>query len=228
MSSNADTALGARGDWWGETDEVESNQDAQSIAMVHERDRDWGVHHSFKPPQDRDAIVAFGLLRKSGTMLCGEQLHIPSWQGGDLAEAIALVLDDDPEFDGYGESLRLAYENKQVELTEPSIRPPSDTVRDQRHRKRYNPETGAISGTKLGTWCELKDRSAEELFGIVETAIEIYDPLPGETDGALEIAKTLKNDPDGPGDHAIMTAVVRFLRRPEVDVAQAVSYGQHQ
>lgn len=226
MSSNTETALGARGDWWGDTDE--SNRDPAEGTTPKERNRDWGTHHRFKSPQDRDAIVAFDLLRKSGTILCGEQLHIPSWQGGDLAEAIALVLDDDPDFDGYGDSLPISYENKQVELTEPSIRPPSEMVGEQRHRKRYNPETGAISGTKLGTWCELKDRPAKELFDIVETAIEIYDPLPGETDGALEIAKRLKHDPGGPNDHAIMTAVVRYLRRPEVDVSEAVSYGHHQ
>ena len=223
MSSNADTALGARSDWWGETDE--SNRDPADGATPDERDRDWGLHHHFKGPQDRDAIVAFGLLRKSGTMLCGEQLHIPAWQGGDLAEAIALVLDDDPEFEGHERSLRLNYENKETELTEPSIRPPSETVRDQRHRKRYNPETGAISGTKLGTWCELQDRPAEELFEIVDVAIEIYDPLASEADDALDIAKRLKHDPNGPGDHAIMTAVVRYLRRPEVDVGEAVSHG---
>ncbi|WP_159435683.1 hypothetical protein [Halobaculum gomorrense] len=48
-----------------------------------------------------------------------------------MAEAIALLLDDNPESKRYGASLQLSYENKDVELTEPSIRPPSKTVDDQ-------------------------------------------------------------------------------------------------
>ncbi|SHG37072.1 hypothetical protein [Halobaculum gomorrense] len=78
---------------------------------------------------------------------------------------------------------------------------------------------------KLDTCCELKDWPAEDMFEIVETPIVIKEPLPGNTDGPLEIAKALKHDPDNIGDRAIMSVDFQYLRRPEVDIGEVVSFG---
>jgi len=53
-------------------------------------------------------------------MLCKTTLLEEPWNGGRLAEAIALVLDDDPDFDGRHEQMHR--ENGEVELSEPCIR----------------------------------------------------------------------------------------------------------
>jgi len=87
-----------------------------------------------------------------------EQLCAFHFEGPDLDEFDAEI-DDPPEAWKAHNPNAQHHENREVELTEPTIRPPTETVRDQRHRKRVNEEIGYISGG-VSTGVVVKPRPA--------------------------------------------------------------------
>lgn len=109
------------------------------------------------------------------------------------------------------------------ELTPPSIRPPAETASQNRHRKRYNPESGAITGGE-GTWCELEPRSAQKFLGVVDESLGYLNVQPGSADPARRTAKRLKHHPEGPGDHGILTLTVK-VAKGKIDEDEAMSRG---
>lgn len=133
-----------RDDWFGD--------DADSPSIEHEAG-EYGVGDGpttnpgpageyRSDPNDPAAIVAFRILRKSATILCSRSQDEP---------------DDLDLHDAPGE----------VELSEPIARPPTDTVRGQRHRVRVNEEYGYLSGGH-STGCIIKDRPAEDFLAVVD------------------------------------------------------------
>jgi len=66
---------------------------------------------------------------------------------------------------------RPPHENREVELSEPELRPPTETVRDQRHRVRVNEEVGYLSGGH-STGVVLQDRSLEEFIAVLNLWLE--------------------------------------------------------
>jgi len=187
-----------RHNFWGEED---SNSDA-----------DDGVDDR-ADPNDPNALIAHELLLDTATMLCKTTLLEKPWNGGRLAEAIALVLDDDPDFDGRHEQMHR--KNGEVELSEPCIRPPTETVRDQRHRKRMNEEMGYITGGET-TGVIIQDRPLEEFMSVVHIWLEGRrgELLDREKREARQMAARLKQQGEM-RDVDVLTKVVAFVRDGE-------------
>jgi hypothetical protein len=188
----------ARHNWWGDTD-------TDADASVDDEDR--------ADPNDPNALIAHELLLDTATMLCKTTLLEDPWNGGRMAEAIALVLDDDPEFDGRHDQLHR--QNEEVELTEPCIRPPTETVRDQRHRKRMNEETGYITGGET-TGVIIQDRPLEEFMSVVHIWLEGRrgELLDREKREARQLAARLKQQGEL-RDVDVLTKVVAYVRNGE-------------
>lgn len=186
-----ETRLGARENYWGE--------DLSSDTSDHEDpDRDYGHAHRFKPPQNRNALLAHKLLRDSATMYCAETLY------GDP---------DDP--------WALHSENEAVELTDPEHHVPkgasstfgSAEAGQYRHRARVNEEAGYLSGPEGTTSVVIADRPTDEFLDVVESAIRVFDPRPSvecevrDRAGALKAAGEMR-------DVDVMERVVGWLREP--------------
>lgn len=110
-----------------------------------------------KPPE----IIAHKLLVEEATILCKTTLlESPDrgWQPHMDAEGIDAAPGHDP--------WAMHRENTERELSDPKIRPPSETVRDQRHRKRVEEFAGYISNAET-TACWIQDRPEEEFLQIV-------------------------------------------------------------
>jgi len=187
-----------RHNFWGE-------EDANSDAADGVDDR--------ADPNDPNALIAHELLLDTATMLCKTTLLEEPWNGGRLAEAIALVLDDDPNFDGRHEQMHR--ENGEVELSEPCIRPPTETVRDQRHRKRMNEEMGYITGGET-TGVIIQDRPLEEFMSVVHIWLEGRrgELLDREKREARQLAARLKQQGEM-RDVDVLTKVVAYVRDGE-------------
>jgi len=104
LSRNHETALGCRDDWWHESRAKEDHEPSRT-------DR--------PDPNDPATIIAHQILRETGTMLCATTLLEQPWNGGRMAELFAWCFDDEL-IDGRGYMLH--YENKAIELTEPTLR----------------------------------------------------------------------------------------------------------
>jgi hypothetical protein len=97
--------------------------------------------------------VAFNLLRETTTILCGT------------------TLDDDPDDDPHS----IPTENRPIELTDPAIRLGNHALDSnlpgelgtERHRKRFNPETGYITGGET-THVDIEKRPLPQLMELVE------------------------------------------------------------
>jgi hypothetical protein len=103
-------------------------------------------------------------------------------------------------------------EGRMVELTDPCIRPPTDTVRDARFRKRFNPETGYISGGESTsvTWAPM---ATDDLLELVDLYLEGRhgDLLDHQKESARELAYRQKKQGDL-SDYRIMSNVVEHVR----------------
>jgi len=205
-----DQELGSRDDWWGETD-TESETD------------DSNHHNSNRPdPNNPAEIIAQSILRETATMICATTLRDkPGIEGGQTAQLFAFL--DGEEFD----PLALHTENKAVELTDPAIRlgnhaPESSLVGEfgcERHRKRYNPESGYITGNET-TGVLIQDRPCDELLTVIElwlrgvAAREDNGVAESDVDDALTFAERLKQNVDHNGlrDVDIVSKVVDRVR----------------
>lgn len=184
-----------RDNWWGDTE-------ADTVVAVDDEDR--------PDPNDPNALIAHELLLDTATMLCKTTLLDEPWNGGRISEAIALVLDDDAAHDGRHEAMH--HENREVELTDPCIRPPTATVRDQRHRKRMNEEMGYITGGE-STGVIIQDRSLEEFMSVVQIWLEGRrgELLDREKREARQLAARLKQQGEL-RDVDVLTKVVASVR----------------
>jgi len=173
-----------RDNWWGDNDFEVAD----------------GEHADYGPP-DKDARLAHLILRQCTPKLCGRSVD----ELADDDEQKQIVLDVAPA---------------NLELTEPELHIPkngSETFGTQdygqfRHRRRYHPESGYITGGE-STWVELALVDHATLMECVEVAISLFDTLPRLDRKARERANELKRNPNGPVDKDIMAQVIAILRQ---------------
>ncbi|WP_049980252.1 hypothetical protein [Halolamina rubra] len=195
MSTNTESDGYRRDNWWGDAD----------------IDADSRVNAANRPdPNDPNELIAHRLLRDTASMLCKTTLLEEPWNGGRLAEAIALVFDDDPDFDGRSQVMH--YRQEPVELTDPEVRPPTATARDQRHRKRINREAGYISGGH-STGVLIQDRPLDAFMSVVQLwlAGRRTDLLESEKREARQLAARLKQQGEL-RDVDVLTRVIESVR----------------
>lgn len=198
MSRTQSDASPRRDNWWG--DDVDDTDDTDSGGHA--------VPQEGPPPDyDRDLAEwkAHSILVDSSTKLCG-QTHRGAPDRGWTPHMNAEGIDEAPGHDPWATH----HEKRKLELTEPAIRPPTDSVRDQRHRKRYNEETGYISGG-LSTWVELEDKPRQEFMQIVEACLghwQVSESLSdSDVDRLREKARRLKRDQET-SDRDILTRLI--------------------
>lgn len=194
MSTTTESDGYRRDNWWGDND-------AGAVAVVDGERPD---------PNDPNELIAHELLLDTATMLCKTTLLEEPWNGGRISEAIALVLDDDPDHDG--RHYQMHKTQGEVELTDPCIRPPTETVRDQRHRKRMNEEAGYITGGET-TGVIIQDRSLEEFMSVVQIWLSGRrgELLETEKREARQLAARLKQQGEL-RDVDVLAKVVEFVR----------------
>lgn len=174
-----------------------------------------------KPSQDKDEISAHWLLKQTAPTFCGQTSSGAPWNGGRLAEQVAWLeadvdaarLDDLSEavdrsdlIDGRGEQLH--HELKEVELSAPTEYPPAENAGAHRHARRHNPETGYLNWGET-TWIELGLLPFGQFMGVIEDAIEVFNPPPKQERKARNLAKRMKRNPEGPADKDILAEVIR-------------------
>jgi hypothetical protein len=205
---SSDESLGSRDDWWHD-EQIEDGAADES-----------GPEPERVDPNNPNEIVAHQLLRETGTMLCASTLFDdPGLEGGQTAELFVWLDDEDVDFD----PLALHTENKPVGLTDPAVRlgqhdTHSSLVGEwgtERHRKRFNPETGYLSGDET-TKVIIQDRSVAEFMSVVENWLrgqqrELRDC---EIEESLNLARRLKKNTqqNGMRDVDILTRVVEKVR----------------
>lgn len=195
MSTTTESDGYRRDNWWGD------NETGAVAAVEDDRRAD---------PNDPNELIAHELLLDTATMLCKTTLLEEPWNGGRMAEAIALVLDDDPDHDG--RHYQMHKEQGETELTDPVIRPPTETVRDQRHRKRMNEEAGYITGGET-TGVIIQDRPLEEFMSVVQIWLSGRrgELLEEEKREARQLAARLKHQGEM-RDVDVLTKVVASVR----------------
>ena len=156
-----------RGNFWGEMTDYDDqpDQDAGDYGVGDGPESNPGPGGTWKPdPNDPNEIIAHQLLRDTARMLCSETLFAaPALPGGRTQQLFAWLFDDDClEHDPGAHH----HAKREVELTEPRVRPPMETVRDQRHRVRINDEIGYLTGGH-STGVVLQDRRLEELIAVI-------------------------------------------------------------
>jgi len=182
-------------------------------------DRDWGIHHHFKP-DDKNEQIAHSLLRESATMLCYRTLFLPAWNGGRLAELCAWLFEGRC-IDGRGEAMHK--EKREVELTDPELHIPKNASDEfgtheygqYRHRRRVNPETGYISAGE-STSVHIQDRPEEQFLTLVREWLhardgELWD---WQREQTIQYARRLKRGGDE-GDVDVLTKVVKKVREKD-------------
>jgi|AntDeeMinimDraft_4_1070355.scaffolds.fasta_scaffold00712_7 hypothetical protein len=201
-----DKRLGSRDNWWGDSDEDSEHADLD----VDRPD-----------PNDPAEIIAHKLLRETATIICKSTLEDDPKPPCRTAELFAFL--DGETWDKYA----LHHENTVVELTDPVIRlgnhaPDSMLAGEwgtERHRKRYNPETGYITGDET-TAVLIQDRPCDELLAVIEQWLYGFAARPksgltqSDVDEALQYAKRLKQNAHHNGfrDVDIMAKVVARIR----------------
>jgi len=207
-----DVSLGDRSDWWGESDDTDTDTNAVDNETDHER----------VDPNDPAEIIAHSILRETATMICAATLKDdPGIEGGRTAKLFAFLDGETWNDDA------LHTERKAVELTNPAIRlgehdPDSSLVGEwgcERHRKRFNPETGYISGNET-TGVLIQDRPRDELLDVIEdwlrgvAARDDNGIREGDVDEGLVYAERLKENAHHNGfrDVDIMAKVVSKVR----------------
>lgn len=236
-------ALGARGDWWGDQpddqdstaddstpeggvprsappEDIENASQAVRIRFAptgypcvdDTPARNPGIGGQWKPDtNDPNELVAFDLLRETATMLCETTLSGPPYCS-DLEALCALHFEGEPV--GDYDPLALHECNREVELTDPEVFAPVEG-RPSRHRKRYNPDTGYLTGGET-TAVRIKDRPHDALLRVVD------DWLGGRRGSLRESEKEEIRDycsrmkknqhASGLSDLDILTKVVRRVR----------------
>jgi len=213
-----------RENYWGEmTDYDDDDRDASDYGVGDGEGENPGPAGTWKPdPNDQDRIIAKGILLKTATVLCSTTLfETPALPGGQTQQLSAWLfedecLDHDPNAHHH--------ENREVELSEPEIRPPTESVRDQRHRKRVNEEVGYISGGH-STGVIVKPRPVNELADVLD------EWLNGRKDNvSTEIKQDARNklyELKRDGDHSdveILTIVIAYVRSEEKrEIMQMIS-----
>ncbi len=205
-----------RHNFWGEATgdqegEETDDRDAGDYGTGDTPEDNPGVAGVYKPdPNDVNEIIAHRLLRDTARMLCSETLFgTPALPGGRRQQLCAWLFDDellehDPDAHHHA--------NREVELTEPILRPPTETARDQRHRVRVNEEIGYLSGGH-STGVVLQDRGLEEFIAILNLWLEgrnthVPDSIKAD---ARDKAYRLKRDGEQ-RDVEILTQIVDDVR----------------
>jgi|GEM_PF-573857 hypothetical protein len=212
-------ALGSRDNWWGDTTDQNTDTDTD--------DRVDDTHNTNRPdPNNPAEIIAHTILRETATMICATNLRDEPYLDDveDLTHDERKVAEAFAALDGerYGK-YALHTDNEAVEMTDPAIRlgqhaPEKSLVGEygcERHRKRYNPATGYVSGGET-TGVLIQDRPWGELREVIEqwlrgvAARESSGLTTNDVDDALQFAKRLKKNVDHNGlrDVDIMTKVV--------------------
>jgi hypothetical protein len=158
---------------------------------------DYGPHHDEYGGTSRAEWVAHGILRETARLLCARTALEDPYAGGDLAEAVALVLDDDPGHDGRGDELHV--DNHEVELSDPTMvlgRTAGEGwgIREYgqfRRRRRVNPETGYVSGGE-STGVLIADRPLPEFMAVVDLVLMSNVTGPDEATEIREWARSEK------------------------------------
>lgn len=203
-----------RSNWWGEatSHEEEPAVEPGEYGVGDGPGENPGVAGTWKPdPNDPNEIIAFRLLRDTGEMLCAATLFGDpdrGWSSHVGAEGIQFAPDHDP--------LAMHTERRAVELSEPAARPPTETVRDQRHRVRVNEEMGYMSGGH-STACVLQDRSIDEFVSVLNlwlTGRGKFVPDSIKRD-ARDLAYRRKREGEM-RDVDILTEIVEFVREETV------------
>ncbi len=165
-----------RENFWGEATGDQEDTDADHVAGDYgtgdDPENNPGVAGIWKPdPNDLNEIIAHRLLRDTAKMLCSETLFTtPALEGGHVEQLCRFQFQDEEEWCEHNADAHHT-ENREIELSEPEIRPPTETVRDQRHRVRVNEEVGYLSGGH-STGVVLQDRSLEEFIAVLNLWLE--------------------------------------------------------
>jgi hypothetical protein len=171
MSQSASTS---RPYGWSETefyDRMDSGEDDSD-----DENAEHGPHHREYGGTSRAEWIAHGILRETARLLCARTALEEPWAGGDLAEAVALVLDDDSGHDGRASETHT--ENREVELSDPTMVLGRSAgagwgIREYgqyRRRRRINPETGYISGGE-STGVLIADRPLPAFMAVVNLVL---------------------------------------------------------
>jgi hypothetical protein len=186
MSSSSRTRRGAstsespypRENWYGDYEATRGSSDVDDQEKAD--------------PNEPAKIVAFNLLRQSGTALCATTLKDEPWNGGRMAELFAWCFDGEC-IDGHAEALHHA--NEEVELSDPAVRLGIQSKFEyragefgaERFRKRVNEETGYLSGgeTTAIIW---QDRPVEDFMAVVDIYLSAR---PNVRDSEKEVARGL-------------------------------------
>ena len=199
-----------RENWWGEATSHDDDPavDAGEYGVGDGPENNPGVAGTWKPnPNDPNEIIAFRLLRDTGTMLCAATLFGDpdrGWSNHLAAEGIQYAPGHDP--------LAMHTERHAVELSDPAALPPTETVRDQRFRVRMNEETGYLSNGH-STACVLQDRSIEEFIAVLNLWLggrntDVPDSIKRD---ARNLAYRRKREGDC-RDVDVLAEVVEFVR----------------
>ena len=205
-----------RENWWGDAtsydEPAEEDSDAGDYGVGDgpiQNPGPAGTWHA--DPNDSNEIIAHRLLRDSGRMLCAATLYGDPDRGWDShleAEGIQHAPGHNP--------LAMHHEQRAVELPDPGVRPPTETVRDQRHRVRVNDETGYMTGGH-STAVVLQDRSLSEFIAVLNLWLEgrnqfVPDSIKRD---ARDLAYRRKREGDS-RDVDVLTEVVAFVREETV------------
>ena len=201
-----------RENWWGDATSHDEPDEGDSAAgdngVGDGPNANPGPGGTWSPdPNDPNEIIAFRLLRDTGTMLCAATLFGDPDRGwGSHLEAEGI------QYAPGHDSLAMHHERREVELPDPAARPPTETVRDQRHRVRVNEETGYMTGGH-STAVVLQDRSLSEFIAVLNLWLEgrcqfVPDSIKRD---ARDLAYRRKRAGDT-RDVDVLTEVVAFVR----------------
>lgn len=153
-----------RDNYWGKTEADERpERDPGDYGVGDGPESNPGPAGTWHPdPNERHKIVARWVLRGDATMLCRTTLLDDPDRGFQNhldAEGIESAPNHDP--------LAMHTERQEVELTDPEVRPPTETAKEQRHRCRLNTEMGYISGVGRSTAVWIQDREKEKFLDCI-------------------------------------------------------------
>jgi hypothetical protein len=215
MSQSTESRGYRRDNFWGEITDYDDEPEpaAGDYGVGDGSDENPGPAGTWHPdPNDINEIIAHRLLRDTAKMLCSETLFVtPALEGGQVEQLCRFFFEPAEEWREHNPEAHHT-ENREVELSEPELRPPTETVRDQRHRVRVNDEVGYLSGGH-STGVVLQDRSLEEFIAVLNLWLEgrnadVPDSIKAD---ARDKAYRLKRE----GKHRdieILTDVVEFVR----------------
>ena len=203
---------------------------ANQIATVtdddrHRRDNFWGKDESSSDPDneipdanDPAEYIAFQELLTFVHPICERNINVDPWNGGALAEGMAWLFEDE-HIDGRGDELH--HKNKFVELSDPELYLPKQVERNgryieycqNRHRRRYNPETGYIN------WGESTTTGLPEVgYDIYWQAVHNYlarrDIRVTRIEEYLQHAKRVWHDPQF-NSHESLEQLIGYVREQE-------------